>query len=433
MALIEIAMPSMGEGITDATIIRWIKKEGETIEEDEPLVEIATDKVDSEIPSPKTGKLVKIYANNGDVVKVGSMIALISDNMDSVHHEDISDFVAGPVKIESNKAQIEERAGRFNEKLYSSEKNCNDRQINVTPLAKRMIAENGLKYENLHDIHGNKLKGRITTSDIIHLLGKQEKINIDEKKKEEHPEIDLVGKNTVFDTEVIPMGRIRKIIAAHMLMSKRTSPHVTSYIDADVTEMVLWREKIREDFKKLYNERLTVTPLVIEAVIKAIKDFPMINVSVEDEVIYRKKYVNIGVATALPDGNLIVPVIKNACRMNLVGLAREVNNLSGRARSGHIIPDEIRGGTFTVTNLGTFGNLAGTPIINQPEAAILGFGVITKQPAVIETSSGDMIAIRHKMILSLSFDHRVIDGYLGGMFLKRIKEYLESYSSERKI
>jgi 2-oxoglutarate dehydrogenase E2 component (dihydrolipoamide succinyltransferase) len=424
MARMNIILPAMGEGVIEATINKWLIKQGAEVKEDDPLVEVATDKVDSEIPAPSSGIIVEIKAEEGSVVKVGSIIAVLENN-----------FALQPgeaIKVEKEVERIRQTIDA--DKKEKKEEIVVSREMKsrtpsgkfLSPLVRNISALEGISYSELDKIDGTGMDGRITRDDILRLL--------DERKKKITGVAQEVNKVVLpapsDEDEVVEMDRVRKIIAEHMVMSKRTSPHVTSFIDADVTRMVNWRNSIKEKFLATEGQKLTLTPIFVDAAARALHDFPMINVSVDGNNIIKKRNINIGMATALPDGNLIVPVIKNANEKNLTGLARAVNDLAERARNNKLKPDEITGGTFTITNFGTYNNLSGTPIINQPQAAILGTGAVRKKPAVIETADGDVIAIRQIMILSLSYDHRIIDGALAGKFLNRIKEILENYTPD---
>ena len=424
MALMNIVLPAMGEGVIEATIIKWLVKEGAEVKEDDPLVEIATDKVDSEIPSPASGIIVKFQASEGSLVRVGEIIA---------------QFEKDEVINNEEEQKIEKEIGRIREsinadKLEKNEEVTVSREMKsrtpsgkfLSPLVRNIASREGISYFDLDKISGTGMDGRITRDDVLRFLSEKVKRG---KAAAEKVISDSSGKSEGGD-EVIEMDRVRKLIAEHMVMSKRTSPHVTSFIDADVTQMINWRNSIKETFLATEGHKLTLTPIFIDAAARALHDHPMINVSVEGNTIIKKRNINIGMATALPDGNLIVPVIKNTNEKNLKGLARAVNDLAERARNNKLKPEEITGGTFTITNFGTYNNLSGTPIINQPQAAILGIGAVRKMPAVVETPDGDMIGIRQIIILSLSYDHRVIDGALAGKFLNRIKEILENYHAD---
>jgi 2-oxoglutarate dehydrogenase E2 component (dihydrolipoamide succinyltransferase) len=420
-----ILLPAMGEGVIEATINKWFVKEGSVIKEDDPLVEVATDKVDSEIPAPAPGIIVEIKAPEGSVVKVGDLIAILESNVEIQPEE--------TKKIEKEVERIRQtisdnRKEKKEELLVSGEmKSRTPSGKFLSPLVRNIAANEGISYSDLDKISGSGMDGRITRDDILSLIDKRKK-NVPEPEKsilrESQP-------GSPLKDEVIEMDRVRRLTAEHMVMSKRTSPHVTSFIDADVTRLFNWRNSIKEKFLAAEGQKLTLTPIFIDAAARALNDFPMINISVEGNSIIKKKNINIGMATALPDGNLIVPVIKNANEKNLTGIARAVNDLAERARSNKLKPDEITGGTFTVTNFGSYNNLSGTPIINQPQVAILGTGAVRKMPVVVETPDGDVIGIRHIMILSLSYDHRVIDGALAGKFLNKIKQILENYTPDQ--
>ena len=445
MAKVEITLPAMGEGVIEATITKWLVQEGDMVEEDQSLVEVATDKVDSEIPSPFEGKITTILKKEGDVPKVGEALAILENDepeADINRPEVIVEVEKVKAEIEEQKAEKEET-----ENITKDLKNRTPGGKFLSPLVRQIAQTEGISYDELDRIQGTGKDGRITRDDVLSYLKSGRKaapVATPEGPRTQSaatatqtpvasPQAPAARTQEGPDVEVIEMDRMRKIIAEHMVASKKTSPHVTSFIEADVTGLVRWRERIKNDFLAREGQKITYTPVFVEAAARALRDFPMVNVSVEGTQILKKKRINIGMATALPDGNLIVPVIKDADEKSLLGLVKAVNDLAGRARSGKLQPDEIQGGTFTITNFGSFDNLTGTPIINQPEAAILGVGAIRKQPAVIETPEGDAIAIRHIMILSLAYDHRVIDGALGGMFLKRIAEYLEDFDVTRSV
>jgi len=419
-----IILPAMGEGVIEATINKWLVKEGAEVKEDDPLVEVATDKVDSEIPSPSAGIIVEIRASEGSVVKVGDPIAVLESSI-AVQPEEVK-------KIDKEVERIRETINAVREEKKEELQVSREMKSRtpsgkfLSPLVRNIAGQEGISYSELDKVTGTGMDGRITRDDILRLLDERKKKSSEAERKVEKEVRPAASQGD----EIIEMDRVRKLIAEHMVMSKRTSPHVTSFIDADVTRMISWRNSIKEKFLAREGQKLTLTPIFIDAVARALIDFPMINISVDGNNIIKKKNINIGMATALPDGNLIVPVIKNANEKNLTGLARAVNDLAERARSNKLKPDEITGGTFTVTNFGTYNNLSGTPIINQPQAAILGTGAVRKMPAVVETPDGDVIGIRHIMILSLSYDHRVIDGALAGRFLNRIKEILENYTPD---
>ncbi len=424
MARMNIILPAMGEGVIEATINKWLVAEGDVVKEDDPLVEVATDKVDSEVPSPAEGTITSVNVAEGSVVKVGEVIAVIETSI--TENPEIKGKIDKEVNrirktigdVKQEKKEIEHVSGDLKSRTPSGKF--------LSPLVRSVAARENISYTELDNITGTGMDGRITKDDIFKHLeerNKTEDISKPEKKKESSEKLSS-------GDEIIEMDRVRRLIAEHMVLSKKTSPHVTSFIDADVTRLVNWRNSVKERFQEAEGQKLTLTPIFIDAAAKALYEFPMINISVDGNNIIKKKNINIGMATALPDGNLIVPVIKNTNEKSLTGLAKSVNDLADRARKNKLKPDEITGGTFTITNFGSFNNLSGTPIINQPQAAILGTGAVRKKPAVIETPDGDVIAIRHIMILSLSYDHRVIDGALAGKFLNRLKEILENYSAE---
>lgn len=434
MADVELIMPRMGESVHEATIIKWLKHEGDAVALDEPVLEIATDKVDSEIPSSAEGTLVKKLFKEGEVVKVGKPIAIIAvqtiaDEKETAPAPEIP-AQTSPSLSNGEPAYLSvpgdipvartSRGGKF-----------------FSPLVRSIAKKEGISVSELETIAGTGKDGRVTKQDILAYLPAR-------KKTADKPAVSTTilpsaapqyisaPSVTVSPAdEIIEMDRMRKLIAEHMVMSKHVSPHVTSYVEADVTNIVNWRNNIKKDFEKREKEKFTFTPVFIEAAVKAIRDFPLVNVSVDGNRIIVHKNINIGMATALPSGNLIVPVIKNADRYNLFGLSKTVNDLAARARANKLLPDEVQEGTFTLTNVGVFGNVMGAPIINQPQVAILATGVIKKKPVVLETEKGDVIAIRSMMFLSLSYDHRVVDGMLGGSFLRRIADYLEQFDTTR--
>ncbi len=425
-----IILPAMGEGVIEATINKWLVSEGSLVNEDDPVVEVATDKVDSEIPSPASGKLVSIIAKEGSIARIGDIVAIIE--IEVVTSEEESRMVDTEVKriretiesVRQEKKEVETASQIIKSRTPSGKF--------LSPLVRSMALREGISHEELDKTSGTGMDGRITRDDLLKMVDKRKLLTTEEKQgpvtlPKEIPPIKI---SVSVEDEIIPMDRVRRLISDHMVMSKKTSPHVTSFIDADVTRLINWRNSVKDKFFATEGQKLTLTPIFIDVVARALYEYPMVNISVDGTNIIRKKNINIGMATSLPDGNLIVPVIKNANEKSLTGLARAVNDLAGRARSYKLKPDDITGGTFTVTNIGSFDNLAGTPIINQPQAAILGTGAVRKRPAVVETPDGDMIAIRHIMILSLSYDHRVIDGSLAGKFLKKIKEFLENYNAD---
>lgn len=432
MALVELVMPKMGESIMEATILTWLKKPGDKIEQDESVLEVATDKVDTEVPSIHAGVLKEILAKEGEVVKVGKAIAIITTDAAS----DSSVAPAIEVKKETPKPS--------KEAAPSTSTGANGSPAPViadfksasrfySPLVKNIAREENIAVAELESIQGSGLEGRVTKKDILGYVQNRKIGKTIQATPVRSTSAPMVPASVSAGDEIIEMDRMRKMIAERMVDSKRTSPHVTSFVEADVTNIVFWRNKMKDGFQKREGDSLTFTPIFIEAVILAIKDFPMINIQVDGDRIIKKKDINIGMAVALPSGNLIVPVIKNADQYNLTGLAKVVNDLAKRARENKLKPDELAGGTFTVSNVGSFGNVMGTPIIVQPQVGILALGAVQKKPAVIETPYGDAIAIRHKMFLSHSYDHRVVDGSLGGMLVRRVADYLEKFDTERSI
>ncbi len=452
MAQVELIMPKMGESIMEATILKWVKQVGDQVEVDETILEIATDKVDSEVPSPISGTIAKILFEENDVVEIGKVIAIIATEGEEVAAptESSSADVSDSSKSESSGASANKNG------KHSVPSSSPQPQVAMTttvppvstsngsgnrfysPLVKNIAKEENISVAELETVPGSGKDGRVTKNDILAYLS----------NRTATPNVQNISTNPVAtkassspsasvsvsgSTEIVEMDRMRKLIADHMVMSKHTSPHVTSFIEVDVTNIVNWRNRVKASFQQSNGEKITFTPIFIEAVAKAIKDFPMINVSVDGTKIIVKKDINIGMAAALPSGNLIVPVIKGADQMNLLGLTKSVNDLAKRARENKLKPEEIQGGTFTLTNVGTFGNVMGTPIINQPQVAILAVGAIRKKPAVVETEYGDLIAVRQMMFMSLSYDHRVVDGFLGGSFLRRVGDYLEAFDHKQTI
>jgi len=426
MTHFELVMPKMGESIIEATILRWTKNIGDVVDIDDTLVEIATDKVDTDVPSPVKGKLIDILFKENDVVPVGQTIAIIATEPDADEKTYIpQDIVTNDSSVnhtESHSPDIQTPPSVIS-KVPTAKSNRF-----YSPLVKNMALKENISYEQLDAIPGTGMQGRVTKNDLLDYLESRKNIGSGKSKAPEK-----IVSRTSGENEIIEMDRMRKLIADHMTMSKRTSAHVTSFVEADVTEIVLWREKIKKPFETKYQQKITFTPIFIQAVAKALCDFPMINISVEGDKIILKKDINIGMATALPSGNLIVPVIKNADTLSLLELTTKVNNFADRARNNQLKPDEVQGGTFTTTNVGTFGSIMGTPIINQPQVAILAIGAIKKKPAVVETPYGDLIAVRHLMFLSLSYDHRVVDGALGSSFLRRIADYFESFDGNQSF
>lgn len=436
MSNFELVLPKLGESITDATIISWLKNVGDTIEEDEPICEIATDKVDSEVPSPVNGTIIEILYEADDVVDVGKAIARIATEAtnDVTVQSTAPDTTTKTTITESEKAEVGNRKSEI--ELRPSVSNRF-----YSPLARSIAEEENLSVEEMENINGTGENGRVKKSDILNYLKNRSQatpVSVSNKQpavSNKQPEIKKVENSSTANenVEIIQMDRMRKMIAKHMVDSKRISPHVTSFVEVDMTNVVNWRNKNKKAFLAKYGTKITFTPIFVEAVTKAIKDFPAINASVDGDNVIIKKDINIGIAAALPSGNLIVPVIKNADYLNLQGIAKQTNNLVDKARNNKLKPDDIQGGTYTISNVGTFGNIMGTPIINQPQVAILATGVIQKKPAVVETEYGDVIAIRHKMFLSHSYDHRVVDGFLGGSFLRRVADYLEAFDVNRPL
>ncbi len=438
MAKFELKLPKMGESVAEATITNWLKEVGDTIEADEAVLEIATDKVDSEVPSEVNGKLLEKLFQADDVVQVGQTIAIIETDEAGSSYATEDSAPAGALV-----AEVEQFVNTAKAETTSQE-NYSDSNRFYSPLVKNIAKKEGISLEELEKLEGSGKEGRVTKNDILEYIDnrstqpkqqasatKGEKIdtkNLEPAVKKQPVPVSVNGED-----EIIEMSRMGKMIAHHMVESTQTSAHVQSFIEVDVTNIWNWRNKHKTAFEKREGEKLTFTPIFMEAVAKAIKDFPMINISVDGDKIIKRKNINLGMAAALPDGNLIVPVIKNADRLNLVGLAKEVNDLANRARMNKLKPDDIQGGTYTVTNVGTFGSIMGTPIINQPQVAILALGAIRKVPAVIETPEGDFIGIRHKMFLSHSYDHRVVNGALGGQFVQRVAQYLESFDKNREV
>lgn len=447
MAQIEIRLPKMGESVTEATITNWLKEVGDNVAMDEPLVEVATDKVDNELPSEAAGVLVKKLFEKDQVAQVGDVIAIISTDGDAVVDapKEVAASVAAVTEtIETAKAIVASE-------VVALDKNSGNGKF-ISPLVRSIAQKENISMGEIDAIQGTGMGGRVTKKDILSYIDNRgtapavsaPKVEVSKPAPSTNSAAPIAASSFLSNIkepvvvpnpgdEIMEMDRMRKIIAEHMVMSKHVSPHVTSFVEADVTNIVNWRNKMKKSFESREKENLTFTPIFIEAIVKAIKDFPMINVSVSGNQIVKRKDINIGMATALPSGNLIVPVIKQADRMNLTGLAKSVNELARNARDNKLKPEDIQGGTYTVTNVGTFGNVMGTPIINQPQVAILALGAIRKMPAVIETPEGDFIGIRHKMFLSHSYDHRVVDGALGGQFVRRVADYLEQFDFNREI
>ncbi len=427
MASVEMLMPKMGESIIEGTILTWLKKEGDSIEQDESVLEVATDKVDTEVPATHGGILKRILAKEGDVIAVGAPIAVIEIASENGVATTVTKEPAASVKEELVAAAPANTASILAEPVAASGTISHDGRF-YSPLVKNIAKEEGISPLELSKIAGTGKDHRVTKEDILGYL-KTRNESATPAKAKATPSISefKVQVSISASDEIIEMDRMRKMIAQRMIESKRISAHVTSFVEADMTNIVLWREKNKLAYKAKYGDGITYTPFFIEAIARAIRDFPMINISVEGDKIIKKKDINVGMAVALPSGNLIVPVIRNADQLNLVGVSKKVNELANRARNNKLTADDLAGGTYTVSNVGSFGNVMGTPIIPQPQVAIMAVGAIVKKPAVVETPTGDVIAIRHKMFLSHSYDHRVVDGALGGMFVKRVADYLEEF------
>ena len=440
MASFNIVMPKLGESIQEGTITKWFVKEGDTIEEDDMLFEVATDKVDSEIPSPVDGVITKILYPEDSLVAVGEVLAVVSlDGEDAGDSTDAGDADLAPKSEEKTDTEATDEKSTEKESSVDDSRKLSNRFY--SPLVKTIAREENVSFDELESIEGSGAGGRVQKKDILEYIE-----NRGSQKAEPAAKVETVTSSAPVvekkatvpvsvgeGDEVVEMDRVRKLIADHMVMSVQVSPHVTSVVEADVTDLVLWRNKNKNSFQEKHGEKITFMPIFTEAVATALAEFPLVNSSVDGSKIIRRKNINVGIAVAKPDGNLIVPVIRNAEQKNLVGLTKDLNRLANAARSNKLDPADIQGGTFTITNFGSFGNIIGTPIINQPQVAILATGIIEKKPAVLETPSGDVIAIRHKMYLSLSYDHRIIDGALGGAFLRRIADILENFDTNRAI
>ncbi len=437
MPTVELLMPKLGESIIEATILAWNKKVGDTVEVDEAVLEIATDKVDSEVPSEVAGTITKILFSEGDVVPVGEAVALIDTGGETIVIEVESSAEAPKNDVHE---PVQETLTEATKQVQSSNISASEGSRFYSPLVMSMAKEEGISMQELEEIPGTGKDGRVTKSDMQEYLSSNSHKpapsvtpNPPAQEKERIKEPALTKPVTTGNVEIIEMDRMRKMIAKHMVHSKETSPHVTTFVEADVTNIVNWRNKIKGEFQKREGEKITFTPIFMEAVAQALKEFPYVNCSLDGEHIILKKDINIGMATALPSGNLIVPVIKNCDQLNLVGITKKVNDLANRARENKLKPDETTGGTYTLTNVGSFGNVMGTPIINQPQVGILAVGSIQKKPVVMETEHGDVIAIRHMMFLSHSYDHRIVDGAMGGRFVKRVADLLEGFDINRTI
>ena len=430
MAEFNILMPKLGESIQEGTITKWFVKEGDTIEEDDMLFEVATDKVDSEIPSPVDGVVSKIIFPEDSLVPVGEILAIIKmdgDGEDGVDNASVSEEIINesPVVSEESRSEVQDNSVDDSRKLSNRF---------YSPLVKIIAKKESISLEELETIEGSGANGRVQKKDILEHIN-----NRGTKLQQVQSASPIIERKTPIpvsigaEDQIMEMGRVRKLIADHMVMSKQVAPHVTSVVEADVTELVIWRNKNKDAFQQKHNDKITFMPIFTEAVATALSEFPLVNSSVDGDKIILKKDINVGIAVAKPDGNLIVPVIKNTDQRNLVGLTKELNRLANAARNNKLSPADIESGTFTITNFGSFRNIIGTPIINQPQVAILATGSIEKKPAVLETPTGDVIAIRHKMYLSLSYDHRIVDGALGGAFLRRIADLLEAFDINRSI
>lgn len=451
MATVDLVMPKMGESIMEATILKWHKKPGDAVRMDETVLEIATDKVDSEVPSTAEGTVSEVLFNVNDVVPIGTVIARIKTGAES--QQSTADSPQ-PVKV-TNQSSFQPEGETGNDKRETAQPSTFNPQPSTlngnrfySPLVLNIAAQEGISMTELENISGTGNEGRVTKKDILQYVNdrrssKGQDTRHKAQERQEQPQTMIIPMNKVQpstapttysgNVEIIEMDRMRKLIADHMVRSKHTSPHVTSFTEADVTNLVMWRDKVKKEFEKREGTKITFTPLFVEAIVRCIKKFPLINSSVDGDRIIVKKDINIGMATALPSGNLIVPVIRNADQLNLVGLAKQVNNLADNARNNKLRPEDIADGTFTLTNVGTFGSLMGTPIINQPQVAILAVGAIKKRPVVVETPHGDSIAIRHMMYLSMSYDHRIVDGSLGATFLTAVANELENFNGNREF
>jgi 2-oxoglutarate dehydrogenase E2 component (dihydrolipoamide succinyltransferase) len=430
MANFELVMPKLGESIIEATIVRWHKKEGDQVVEDESIADLATDKVDSEIPSPVEGTVTKLLFKEGDVVPVGKVIAIINLGGDS-------ETVAAEPQAKSEPAKDKTEIPATNSPVLSMQKETVSDRF-YSPLVRNIAKQENIPLSELDAVAGTGNDSRLTKQDLLDYIQNRGKNTVVQSvttsaSPAERPKIQAPSVTTSTGDIVIEMDRMRRMIADHMVMSKQVSPHVTSFIEVDVTNIVRWREKIKDSFAKREGQKITYTPLFVEAAAKALREFPNVNASIDGYKIIQRKAVNIGMATALPDGNLIVPVIKNADQKNLLGIVKDVNDLADRARKNKLNPDDIVGGTFTITNFGSFDSLTGVPVINQPQVAILGIGTIKKRPWVLETADGDVIAIRHICMLSLSYDHRLVDGALAGQFIKRVQQILEGFDGNMVI
>lgn len=434
MAVVEMMMPKMGESVMEGTVLSWLKNVGDTVEEDESLLEVATDKVDTEIPSTHGGVIKEILAQEGDVVQVGKPVCIIEIDGDAEQPSETT--------IKQEDSPLKQAEEILESAIATASSNGNGVSVPRTsssarfysPLVRSIAKQENISTQELESVSGSGKEGRVTKNDILAFVEKRKSGGSTPQATTSFtPPVQPMPVSISGEDEIIEMDRMRKMIADRMVQSKHISPHVTSFVEADVTTMVKWRNKVKNEFKEREGQSLTFTPIIIEAIVQAIRDYPMINVQVDGDRIVKKGHVNIGMAVALPSGNLIVPVIHDADKMNLLGLTQKVNDLARRARENKLKPDELQGGTYTVSNVGSFGNVMGTPIIMQPQVGILALGAIQKKPSVIETPDGDMIGIRHKMFLSHSYDHRVVDGALGGMFVRRVADYLERFDANRSV
>ncbi|MDV4022499.1 2-oxoglutarate dehydrogenase [Elizabethkingia anophelis] len=436
MAEYKLLLPSMGEGVMEATIITWLYNEGDTVNEDDSVVEIATDKVDSDVPTPVSGKIVKILKQKDEVAKVGEAIAILE--VAGEGNADITAEAPAAAQTTSIEPEVENELMQPIAAQTVATDSLSGTDLYLSPLVKSIAQQENITEAELKSIKGSGLEGRITKEDILAYLSNRGNAATTSTTTPVAAKSSPVSAPTstipvAAGDEIVPMDRMRKIIAENMVKAKQIAPHVTSFIETDVTNVVKWRNKHKSAFEKREGEKLTFMPIFIKAVVKAIQDFPLINVSVDGDKIIKKKNINIGMATALPDGNLIVPVIKNADQLSLSGLVKAINDLAYRARNKKLRPEDTQGATYTISNVGSFGNLMGTPIIPQPQVAILAVGAIVKKPAVLETPDGDVIAIRNLMFMSHSYDHRVVDGSLGGMFLKHVHDYLQNWDLNTEI
>lgn len=436
MAKFELKLPKMGESVAEATINTWLKDIGDVVDIDESVIEISTDKVDSDVPSEVSGILIEKKFEVDAVVQVGQTFAIIETDGDVPNQKSSSNSRSEPEQHQSEPTPIPEAVTQVEQTVVQAQSIATPISSNgsrfYSPLVKNIAKKERIPLSELDSIEGTGKEGRLTKDDLLKYLNNRTGEII---KKPTQPAVskEPIPRSIDGDQEIIEMDRMRRLIAEHMVKSKKTSPHVTSFVEVDVTNIVNWRNKVKDEFFEKFGEKITFTPIFIEAVTAALRAFPMVNISLEGTTIIKKHRINIGMATALPGGNLIVPVIKNADHLSLLGLTKQVNQLADKARTNRLKPEDIQEGTFTVTNVGTFGNVMGTPIINQPQVAILAVGAIRKKPAVVETEYGDLIAVRHMMFLSLSYDHRIVDGFLGGSFLRKVGDLLEQFDVNRAL